>query len=59
MSGRMAAPGTGCPPPHCPNPACDSHADSGVWRLEKKGFYARQRRPRRVQRYLMGAEPRD
>jgi transposase-like protein len=39
-------------PPHCPNPACDSHANPGPWRVKKKGFYARQRGPRRVQRYL-------
>jgi transposase-like protein len=39
-------------PPHCPNPECDSHADPGAWRFKKKGFFARQRGPRRVQRYL-------
>jgi len=39
-------------PPHCPNPGCDSHAGSGGWRFKRKGFYHRQRRPRRVQRYL-------
>ena len=38
-------------PPHCPNPSCDSHAPSGPWRFKKKGFYARARGPRRVQRY--------
>ena len=39
-------------PPHCPNPTCDSHAKSGTWRFKRKGFFARQRGPRRVQRYL-------
>jgi transposase-like protein len=38
-------------PPHCPNPECDSHGTSRTWRYTRKGFYARQRGPRRVQRY--------
>jgi transposase-like protein len=38
-------------PPHCPNPACDSHGASQPWRYKRKGFYARLRGPRRVQRY--------
>jgi len=52
MPDRMAAPRTRRFPPRCPNPACDSHTDPGPWRVKKKGFYARQRGPRRVQRYL-------
>jgi transposase-like protein len=39
-------------PPRCPNEACDSHQGPDTWRFKKKGFYARQRGPRRVQRYL-------
>jgi transposase-like protein len=39
-------------PPHCPNPACDFHAQTRGWRFKRKGFFHRQRRPRRVQRYL-------
>ena len=38
-------------PPYCPNPTCDSHTSPHPWRFKKKGFYARQRGPRRVQRY--------
>ena len=38
-------------PPFCPNPACDSHASPDPWRFKRKGFYRRQRGPRRVQRY--------
>ena len=38
-------------PPFCPNPGCDSHAGPGPWRFTKKGFFLRERRPRRVQRY--------
>jgi transposase-like protein len=40
------------PRPFCPNPGCESHRDPRTWRFKKKGFYARQRKPRRVQRYL-------
>jgi transposase-like protein len=39
-------------PPFCPNAACDSHAAPGTWRFKKKGFYARERGPRLVQRYV-------
>ena len=38
-------------PPHCPNPRCQYHSDSTGWRFRKKGFFERDRRPRRVQRY--------
>jgi len=40
------------PPPFCPTPDCDSHASPHGWRFKKKGFFARARGPRRVQRYL-------
>ena len=52
MPGGMAVLRTRPSPPRCPNPVCDSHADPGTWRFKKKGFYSRQRGPRRVQRYL-------
>ena len=39
-------------PPFCPNPDCDSHGDPGTWRFRKKGFFFRQARPRRIQRYV-------
>ena len=38
-------------PPHCPNPACDSHAMPRAWRFIRKGFYPRPRRRDRIQRY--------
>jgi len=42
----------GFTPPHCPYEGCDSHADPRPWRFKRKGFFARRRGPRRVQRYL-------
>ena len=48
MPGRRIAP----PPPFCPHADCDSHDDPGPWRFKRKGFFARARGPRRVQRYL-------
>jgi transposase-like protein len=39
------------PPPFCPNPRCDSRTGSSPWRYKKKGFYLRDQRPYRVQRY--------
>ena len=38
-------------PPFCPNPGCRFHADSRGWRFTKKGFFARQAAPHRIQRY--------
>ena len=38
-------------PPHCPNPACDFHLDSRVWKFKRKGFFFRRFSPSRVQRY--------
>jgi transposase-like protein len=39
------------PPPHCPNPHCTSRTTSITWRFKKKGFYERDRKPHRIQRY--------
>jgi transposase-like protein len=39
-------------PPFCPNPKCDSRMNSQTWRFKKKGFYLRDQRPFRIQRYL-------
>ena len=39
-------------PPFCPNPRCDSQTKSTPWRYKKKGFFFRDRKPRRIQRYL-------
>ena len=38
-------------PPFCPNPRCDSRKNPTAWQYAKKGFYLRDRAPRRVQRY--------
>jgi transposase-like protein len=38
-------------PPFCPNPNCDSRTNSGPWRFKKKGFYLRDQKPHRIQRY--------
>ena len=48
----MFRPSRSWTPPFCPNPTCDSHAAAGTWRFKKKGFHARLRGPRRVQRYV-------
>jgi transposase-like protein len=39
-------------PPFCPNPHCNSRTSSQPWRYKKKGFFDRDVRPRRIQRYL-------
>lgn len=39
-------------PPFCPNPSCNSRARSVTWRFKKKGFFLRQQKPHRVQRYV-------
>ena len=39
-------------PAFCPNPRCDSRAKSTPWRYKKKGFFCRDRKPRRIQRYV-------
>ncbi len=38
-------------PPFCPNPRCDSRRNPGTWRYVKKGFFWRDRAPRKIQRY--------
>ena len=38
-------------PAHCPNPKCDSRKNPLTWRYIKKGFYLRDRAPKRVQKY--------
>ena len=38
-------------PPFCPNPHCDSRTSPSTWRYQKKGFYERERKPHRIQRY--------
>ena len=38
-------------PPFCPSPDCDSHENPATWRFIKKGFYLRDRAPRKVQKY--------
>ncbi len=38
-------------PPFCPNSKCDSRKNSTPWRYAKKGFYLRDRPPKRVQKY--------
>jgi transposase-like protein len=39
-------------PPHCPNPGCRYHRqDRALWRFRRAGFYLRQARPQRIQRF--------
>jgi len=38
-------------PPHCLNPDWHFHLDSTGWRFKRAGFYLRQTRPARIQRY--------
>jgi len=38
-------------PPHCPHRKCESHADPQGWRAVKKGFFFREARPQKIQRY--------
>ena len=40
------------PPPFCPNPSCDSRKKPGPWRYKKKGFFLRDQKPDRIQRYV-------
>ena len=47
----MALPPPSRRPPFCPNPRCDSRTNPSTWRYHKKGFYERDRPPRRIQRY--------
>jgi len=48
----MSPPGSSSRPAYCPNPRCDSRTKSTPWRYKKKGFFFRDQKPRRVQRYL-------
>jgi transposase-like protein len=48
----MAARRGSRPPRFCPRPDCDSHRNPGPWRFKKKGFFLRQARPQRIQRYV-------
>jgi transposase-like protein len=43
---------TGWVPPHCPNPNCTCfNTLSPAWPFKRKGFYLRQQRPHRIQRF--------
>ena len=43
---------TGWDPPHCPNPNCTYfNTLPGTWPVKRKGFYTRQQRPDRIQRF--------
>jgi transposase-like protein len=47
---------TGWVPPHCPNPNClYFNTLSPNWPFARKGFYQRQRRPHRIQRFTCRA----
>jgi transposase-like protein len=48
----MPPPRTSSPPAFCPNPRCDSRTKSTPWRYKKKGFFFREQKPHRIQRYL-------
>ena len=52
MSGHMSITMRFRRPPHCPTPSCDSRTNPSTWRFIKKGFYRRDRVPKRVQKYL-------
>jgi len=39
-------------PPHCPHARCRFHRDPRGWRFKRCGFFLRQRRPQRIQRFL-------
>ena len=48
----MGTVSTGWVPPHCPNPNClYFNTLSPNWPFTRKGFYQRQRRPHRIQRF--------
>ncbi len=52
----MGTGSTGWVPPHCPNPNClYFNALSPNWPFTRKGFYQRQRRPHRIQRFTCRA----
>lgn len=48
----MGSGSTGWVPPHCPNPNCAYfHALTPAWPFKRKGFFLRQGRPHRIQRF--------
>ena len=52
----MGTGSTGWRPPHCPNPNCRHfNALSPDWPFVRKGFYVRQSRPNRIQRFTCRA----
>ena len=50
--GRMQNSRSAFIPPFCPNPNCKSVTSPEPWRFKKKGFFERDVRPRRIQRYV-------
>ena len=48
----MPPPRLSSAPAFCPNPRCDSRTKSTPWRYKKKGFFLRDHKPQRIQRYL-------
>jgi len=38
-------------PPHCPNPACPFHRHPTNWPYKRAGFYTRNSKPHRIQRF--------
>lgn len=48
----MASPRFPFSPAFCPNPKCESRTSSVPWRFKKKGFFERDQKPHRIQRYL-------
>ena len=51
MSLSMKRPLSTNGPPFCPNLDCKSRRNPGTWQFAKKGFFLRDRRPHRIQRY--------
>jgi transposase-like protein len=47
----MLSAGLPARPPFCPHAGCDFHNRPAGWRFKRKGYFHRQRRPRKVQRY--------
>jgi len=47
----MTSPPPDVSPRFCPNPRCLHHRRPGRWRWRRDGFYTRQARPRRIQRF--------
>jgi transposase-like protein len=47
----MSPPRARFDPPFCPNPGCRFHVDSQGWRFVRKGWFLRQARPQRIERF--------